>query len=386
MVTPLNYIVVANLRANDILLLSSVAVFSFSRKMSKTLALAVTAVAVLLLITTLSGLLLGLEFRVERAVFIYKYFLVVLVPGMFIQVLSSQRRIRRLMWVLLLPFLFLSGWVYFYRMSVTSGSLSGVDRVSFPGSESNLVSDAHLYANYLSIILLGYLLFVSRKLGHGALTISAVSLFSLGAIALTGSRNGLLTMSFGLVVYGALSAIYGRRIRFRGFLKSGAIVALVSVSTIVLANKYIAFAGDLLIRALNFSLFQDQSSIGRVTKLASAIDSAISTNVVLGGGVFGAPLTWYDGLLGILIAQFGFLGLAFWAIMFFVVVAVQLRIAPITTRGGRAALTLTLTYLLGNLVTEFSLVTRSMLPTLALICVVLAEASRADLIPKAPPE
>lgn len=272
-------------------------------------------------------------------------------------------------------YLFLVGWVFYYKAAVDGGAIIGLTRLSFPGSDSFLSSDAHLYSSYLSTMLLGYIFFLGKEFRHSFWKVAVILVLSIAALLLTGSRNGLLGVGVGLLVYFFLLLSGSVAIKLQNFLRIIAVCVFVMVIIYMSWAEFVTYADELLIRATSFDGLQDESGLGRIAKAGVAVEEVLDSNVFFGLGVFSASLIWYDGALSIAFAHFGLLGgVTVLGIVVFCFRYIQFRV-PASTPSGRAIFSILVAYIFMSFITEFALVTRSILPTIGLIGTIIARAT-----------
>lgn len=370
--TPYSTPLILELRLNDILLLISLFLSVTFMRVGRGHLLMLFTFLGLFVATSLASRFADLNFAPERIGFLYKYLILFLIPALTWACLNKARRLYLLLYILFFVFMFLTFWVYYYKFAVSSGAIYGVSRVSYPGAESFLVSDAHLYSNYLSMMLIGYFFWMRKALHHSMLTGIMITIVTLGALFLTGSRNGLLALATAALVYSLLWLLFSKRKLSWKVFWAGALSALAAGAAVFFfRNQIISFLGDLFFRATDFSLGSDASSISRILKFQIALNDLERGSYVFGASPFGASLVWYDGGISIILAHFGFAGLLFVILALRHVLSRIARLASLQAPAGRAALTLCVAYVVSNLVTEFALVTRSALPTIVMICLIV---------------
>lgn len=377
-VTPWNGSFLMFLRLNDILILSA---FLFSMaflRVSKYLIIALFTILFVLLLSVMVniGSLGGGE--VERLAFVYKYIMPIIAAVPLIATINSGSRLYIVQKVLFLVYLVMVGWVYYYKAAVDSGSIIGLARLSFPGSDDFLVSDAHLYSNYLSMGLVFYIFFLKKTLDHRALVSTAVILASVGAMVLTFSRNGLVIFGFSIIFYAFLSLLAGRASPHYKSLVSLFVLFLAAILGFsIWAEVIVNYTAEAVDRAFNFDFSIDPSAIGRLEKFLVAVSDWSAGSVFFGAGIFGSSLIWYDSGVGIILAHMGLVGILyiFGGLSFLVFIVVKRY--GLEPSGVRAFITILTGYIISNGITEFALVTRSALPvTLYIITPVIYEKIR----------
>ncbi|WP_448329065.1 hypothetical protein [Sulfitobacter sp. M13] len=361
--TPWNMVVLDPLRFNDIFIVSALVISSAFLPLSKKLLTALAAVFFALLISILfnADFLGSADFT--RLAFVYKYAIPIIVPIVFVATTVSTQRLRGVEISLLVSFLILVAWAYYYKFSVDSGSIFGLSRLSYPGSKDFLVSDAHLYSNYLSMALIFYFLYLRRSLKHPVWVTSAVVIFSMGGLILSGSRNGLAVIIVSAIIYSVLKMASGRAHISRSFaIKASLILFILGfIASYIhpVATEFFAEASE---RAFKFDFFNDVSSMSRVLKFEIAISEWLSSSVFFGASIFGASLTWYDSGLGIILTHIGLGGLLLILLIIFYFLRLVARTCGSNSIVYAITATLVISYAFSNGITEFALVTRSALP------------------------
>jgi hypothetical protein len=368
---PWNTPLVGGFRANDLLLLATLVVVLSALQVSRRL----MAGFLIFLVIMMASIAVSLGFRptmsVERVAFLYKYALLFFIPVAAFALLTTPSRARRLEACLLYGFLFLVVWVYAYNFLVSIGTIRGVDRASFPGSTDLLVSDAHLYSNYLGVSLLFYMLHLRERRGHNVLVASVIILLAAGALVLTGSRNGLLTLVLGLALWVVVGLFLGTIVIGRTVAIMLGLFGLVGLAAAIYFRELLLVVFSVAAsRAFNFDLSGDESSQNRLLKLGVAIEDWLGSSFMLGAGIFGASFLWYDTGVGIVLAHLGFLGASFFIV--FLVLVYKRLVPALRSRMCRVSFVILSVYVFSNLITEFALVTRSLLPVMLYICVPLA--------------
>ena len=308
----------------------------------------------------------------ESLIFVYKYFLIIILPMLMLSLLKNSFRIKIFEIMSLVSFVSLIIWSYYYVLAVEAGTIFGVSRVSFPGSDTFLRADAHLYSNYLAMSLLFYFLYLRHSFGHNFLFSILLIGFGFGAMVLTGSRNGILVFSLGILLWYFLTATSGRiNISVRSGLRLSAFLICLALGFFFLFEEMVDFFSSAAERAFLFQFSGDESSEARIVQLSIAIDDWLSSSVLFGASILGASFRWYDTGLGILLVHFGLVGFIFLSLLMFLAIKVLTR--DLSSPLSRVSLVLLLVYCFSNLITEFALVTRSLLPVVAYICIPIAK-------------
>lgn len=368
---PVSTTLLAGLRATDLLLVLLIAKTSwFGRYGAVPLFAFLLCVTAITLSIFLGGISQGAP-NFERLIFLYKYALVFLVPILVTKVVKAESDIKRVMRCYLHVFLILSSWVYIYLILRSVGVIQGNFRPSFPFSDDYMVSDAHLYSAYLAISLVMILTYFRQRLKINNAKAVFILFLGLGALLLTGSRTGLaiIFVSTPFLAMGFLVSL--SRARLASAAVSLVLVAL--VLSILLETGYLGEVvdryNDLLLRAANFDLIYDISSINRVDKLVLAISEVKHTFWILGPGILYCSLTWYDGILAVLLAHGGVALVGGFTLYFlyFLYFAVATAFGPAVTRKVGFYLTMCLVLIFtANIISEYILVTRSGFPMILL--------------------
>lgn len=280
------------------------------------------------------GILAPKNLEVEKLVFIYKYMSIGFVVYIFI---NSIRHLNKLHLIFSIILFILSFWVYYYYFIFETITFKS-SRVSFPFSNSFEDSDAHLYS-YVLIIL--YTIRCFKKTHKYFFVLE--SIFILGALALTGSRLGLIL--FPIVFIYTL---------FRDTKKFFSLNYLILVSGILIIGIYfvdILFQNDLIARATGFN-FSGGSSISRQRKINIGIEQIFNT-FPFGNGNISSEIRWFDnGFIQILVS-FGV----------FPTILILFYLFLIKSKLNKHQLLSLLVLFLSFFSAEFFLTTRGLVPT-----------------------
>ena len=366
---PWNQYILLSFRANDLMLLGSIFSLVIVSRVNKEIFFGYCFFMAAIVFSILIASFSWHSADSERLVFLYKYTLIFFIPIITLSCIKNFRQLGFICHALFISFLFMICWVYYYVFSVGSGVIIGVSRVSFPGSDDFLTSDAHLYSNYLAISLLFYLFYYRIKGNHGLIISSFVCLTCLGALILTGSRNGLLLLILGIFLRLGLLPFSGKKVRLS---KSKlAIFLILSTATMFLGFRiwieFSDFFSDAADRALNFDFTNDLSTQGRIAKIYLAFSDIERTSLLFGASIFRSSLTWYDNGLSIVLVHSGILGIMLILSSLLLIFAKFLK--NIRSSEYQAAFCLLSVYSISNVITEFALVTRSALPVIIYITV-----------------
>lgn len=305
--------------------------------------------------------------------FFYKYFFIFAFLISLSALEVNQKQLKIIYNLLYIVYFFLFIWVFIYIYLVSNKMLIGSYRPSFPFSNNYQTSDAHLYANYLSLSFVFFHL-TQRNFKVPLFLKIIESLFIIPAIFLTGSRNGLLILFLGIIISFLLSLanmknllkelLYFSRI----FLFIGIILLVLSFSHLNL-NLDVLINLDLLInRALTFG--SDESSMGRIYKFHQALNEASHGLYFLGEGLFSRQGVWYDGIHSQIISAGGFL--SFLVFLFIFLYYWNKKNVYFETKALSYTYSIMLfLYFISNFITEFVLVSRSLIPFLLYIFVLI---------------
>lgn len=369
LLSPLNFSVIEPLRLADILILLAIPLLLFYPVKLSTLMVFLSflalVVASLMAFATRSSSIIFSE-SIDRLVFVYKYSLIFLIILSVPIVLSTKFGIYVISRLTFLTLMFLGIWGVFYYMMVSAGVWDGLGRINFPGTDGVAESDAHLYSNVLSILTAAYVLYLGDALKH-----SKVFKFSLLALCLiclwmAGSRNGLVSLLVVFLVYLAHYPFVKMRFAYPKIVTF--FIALVGFAFTFIYFNLEAFVRVALSGRMFLLRFEDTSSLVRVQNFYVALDDAFSSSFFFGASFVGASFLWYDSGIGIIIAHFGFFGI-FFLLICVILIGFYIFTADCSIKMRFASFSIFIAYFVGCVITEFFLVTRSVLP--AIICIML---------------
>ncbi|SMH56173.1 hypothetical protein [Maritimibacter sp. HL-12] len=370
---PWNSALMSSFRANDLFLLASLLTIIPLKRVSGVFLLLWYIWMVILLVSLTRSSLVSYPHDLSRLAFFYKYSLIFFVPLVFLALVDRVSRLRLVEVFVFVTFVFLIAWAYFYPIAINRGVLIGVSRASFPGPASFEISDAHLYSNYLAVSLLYYMIYYQKIRRHSAFLTFAVVLSALGALVLTGSRNGFVVLGLGGVVWFLFVGSFRSRVSKGVAFRVLALVVVSAMLSIAFWEQISDFLGGAAARAFNFSFGSDASAQNRLVLLGVAVDDMIHSSVLFGASLIGASVLWYDSGFGILLAHSGFAGVIY---IVFLLLLFFLLYFPLRLRiEYRTSLVLFIVYAFSNMITEFALVTRSVLPSIVCIMIPLVSAN-----------
>ncbi|MGY4686676.1 hypothetical protein [Petrotoga sp. DB-2] len=134
---------------------------------------------------------------------------------------------------------------------------------------------------------------------------------------------------------------------------------------------FLNISGDtslLITRTLSFSV--DESVLGRVTKFQTAVQEASNSIYLFGVGLFSKQGIWYDGIHSQIIATGGLISL----LIFFLLFLYYWRKNVNSFRRKKIYYlfsVLLFLYFISNLITEFALVSRSLIPFLFYVFILI---------------
>lgn len=317
--------------------------------------------SVVILLCLLFSQLLGLVYvgfnDVYGLIFFFKYITIFIMLLLFShhQLVSNLFPFFKILYFL---YIVLIAWVFLYLYFVTSGYINGSYRVSFPFSNDYWVSDSHLYSVVLAFLSFSYIFMLSAKLEHSKYKVFLISIFGITSIFLTGSRSGVLVFFIGLIVF-TLINIKMVKINYTIAFLFFVFLVFLFVPTIDFQNfNSLSYVVE---RAMNFSLSNDESSGGRITKLYLSLSETFIFYNIFGVGPLSNVGDWYDGIISILISHGGFM-LIFIIFLFLVLYIFYLKLNFINDYQFKFFITLILMYLLSNMITEYVFVFRNSLP------------------------
>lgn len=379
----INYKVAFNLRPVDIVLILFAiwGVLNNDIKL-RSFSLLICIFYILYFLSTIYGVLCIGVVNPQNFVFIYKYSVLFICVWLFLSSRLNERQIRFLLKILFFSFIAVLAYEYvtLYLFKVRYPNLVGTFRPNFPFTDpfpsegGGYLGDAHLFAAYISTGLLAIIF--SRQYGLLRIGLPFYSLLLIVVFAgmlLTGSRNGIVTFSATVVLCGFLGlakkiAASKNLVRIKRASLQLVFVGLVAVAA--LTALYIKYgtqqnlAKRLLRRAFYFSLSEDQSYLGRVRKFTAAWDLVLDSPVIIGPGLQSASCSFFDGAVPSILVSAGLGGVCVYATIIVASFAILHKKATQNQRLKEFQILsfVSLNYLLANLITEFFLVSRSVIP------------------------
>lgn len=350
-----NFSLFGPIRINDFLLFILLLCFGGRFKATEVLALFVLA-----FVSVLGGMDVFDSANPERLIFLYKYavpFIIIWVirgrDNSFYYVVGSYSFL-----VVLLSF-----WVFvsvFFRY----------DFLHLPYRPSYIfsnITDSHLLSSFLGFSACVVLVFKSLSL---LTTKQFMFIFPIvvSAVLMSTGRGGLV-----LVTVFVLYRIFFSLSHFSGVFRINKFIALIGVLLIASISLFVYF--DLVLelvgssRTFNWRFDQDASSLARLSNLNLAFEESLN-GFPLSSGLLGAYLVFYDGGLSFILAHFGLLLLGLF------VVFLLRCLFLFHTVGGASLSGLLFVYIIENLITEYFMVSRSVIPSVAILFVLFSIYSR----------
>ncbi len=378
---PINYPLFLRLRAVDIvfILFAAWGLANNEVKSRQLLAL-ICAFYIFYFLSTLYGVLFVGIVTPNNFIYAYKYSVLFVLLWLILSSKLNEPQINKLLRLLLFSFLFV---VTYELISIYAAMYVGIGqfRPAFPltapfpqKTGGYYVSDAHLLAAYLSTGLLAMILCKYYNL----LKIRAPFYYALFiiifiAMLLTGSRNGIMTFAATIVLFNVylfrkrLSDVRSLTIVRRTTLQ---LVFVLAITGIVISLCYLEFRkqshlpGAILNRAFSLDFLQDESALGRVRKLGVAADLVLDGPVLIGVGLQSAPLRFFDGAIASILVSSGLGGIFIFTTIILIFFVGLYKKAVQNQRGSEFSILffVSLNYILASLVSEFFLVSRSVIP------------------------
>ena len=380
---PINYPLLLSLRPVDIVLILF-AIWSISklRVKFKPVPILIGVFYIFYLLSTLYGVLFLGVVNLQNFAFIYKYSVLFICIWLVLSSKPEEKQITFLLKLLLFSFIVVIAYEYvsLYTFKIWQPNLASKFRPNFPftkpfpSESSGYLGDAHLLASYISTGLLAIIFCGQYRLLKIPWFFYCMLLtITFGGMLLTGSRNGVVTFSATLILFGLW--MFAKRIldpknmviAKRDILRISLVILAGSAIIITFYLKYAAqdeVLNGLLHRAFYFNPSQDQSYLGRIRKLNSAWHLLLSSPVIVGPGLQSSQQPFFDGAIPSLLVSTGLGGLfVFTAII--VTAFLDLHKEAVKNQRQsefRILFFVSLNYLLANLITEFFLVSRSVVP------------------------
>ncbi|RAP33980.1 hypothetical protein DID77_02130 [Candidatus Marinamargulisbacteria bacterium SCGC AG-439-L15] len=330
-------------------------------------------------------------FNFQYSILYYKYFLIFCIPIVYLSLVNSQKIFNTQMKLWCFSFIFLLFWPFIRLFLILSNQLQAGLRPDFPFSTSLLkhgVGAGHLYSVLIGFGVLFFLMYkIFSKKKNVFLFFFLFFVVASIVLIMTGSRGGI----FGVVtILFFLSIIYPKYFFSFRVLKRFFVVIITLIPFIVWKTMSLSIWENdgfkqLVLRSFRFNFFQDSSSFGRIAKLFQSLEFIQSNGFFIGNGPF-VPQFWFDGLIANIISSSGFIGLILFALgaYNFNKRALYYGLKNDRYREYVVFKWLIYYYVLTNIVvTEFILVTRSVVPCLSLLMLLyIAIKNDYDIFPE----
>ncbi|MBS4218991.1 O-antigen ligase family protein [Bacillus sp. FJAT-49711] len=373
---PVNYNLGFGIRFVDIIVITFIAIILFTsnfHKLSHTFIYLYIFLLLYLLSMGYGIIFIGIESS-SNFFFIYKYMLPFLLAYSLLKVKLEEQQIYRLIKWFFLIFFLLIIYTYLYVLV-----FSGEGRPSFPFSNDMTWGvDAHLFSAYLSNSLLAFIMFATYKYKLSYTKRLIIFSASFGALLLTGSRTGILTLAIVMVVilitYFFKSFKIGL-IKYRTifFVLTLILLIPVAVYSYDLVNQQDNYKENLINRALNFNLAEDQSSLSRLNKARMGLELVNKELIFIGVGMQSTEMVWFDNSIANIVVSSGYLGLiAFiFIIVSFIKNTYKVAVRHDRLREFNVFFVVFTHYILVNMITEYFLVSRSIVPFIVFIILII---------------
>lgn len=366
---PINYKLFLTFRITDFILMWTILLFIIYYKFDLTIY--VILFMLFLLFFVISNIVSAFRFSVfniENLLFLYKYCLPFIIIYIFTRTVKDKEELVFYIKISNIIFILMALYVYFFLFLSTTGFFPFGMRPAFPFTDvwTRKASDAHLYSAYLSNSLLFYIISF-KVLGKKSIFNYIVLVITIGALLLTGSRNGILTIILTLFLYFFylnLKNINNLNTKIRKGMLFIIVFMTFLIIAVVLNIEKFSFYEDFIIlveRALAFNFFNgDTSSNVRITNLTESINLSLES-CLLGIGITNTESSWLDGGISHLLVSSGF-----WGVLVFISI-IMILICNTYIKSNNLdsfmfVFLLILNYTVSNLISEFFLITRSIVP------------------------
>jgi len=379
----INYPLFLSLRLVDIVLIIFAAwgIFNLGIK-SRLVPILVGLFYIFYFLSTLYGtIFIGIT-NTKNFVFVYKYSVLFVCAWLVSSSKLEEKHIRLLLKILLFTFVvvliheFVSLWVFQTRHPALALTFRPNFPFTkpFPHKRSGYLGDAHLLAAYISTGALAILFCRQYGLFKIRLPFYCVLLIIVfSAMLLTGSRNGVVTFSVTIFLFGfwvfikKLAAPKSCTIIKKDSIELVFVAFIVCALLIGLYTKWGAqnnLVNRLCHRTFYLNISKDQSSLGRISKFAHAYDLAHTSPLIIGPGLQSSPKSFFDGAIPSILISAGIGGLLVFAT---IIIASFLVLHMEANKNQRQSefhilFFVSFNYILANLITEFFLVSRSAVP------------------------
>lgn len=375
---PFNLQILGPFRATDIFISLSIIMFFLKLQMDKLYFNFLLLIFILIFLSSVFGLAIVGFVQLETIGFLYKFYFPFLLFALVVTLLKYKDYSKIIHFALFSTFLFLVIWVYLYSYLRDLGIVVGNYRPSFPFSEDFNISDAHLYSSYLALGLIMYLFYWSKFFNIAGFFNYLLFILSLGSIFLTGSRGGIVLVFAAFLIWIVLIGYKIVLAKLYYLPVAGFLVLIIINMDILPMPGEDSF--KLISRAMDFELADDESSLGRIRKLKTSFDQTERVGYLLGVGLFSNKLIWYDGLIGIINSYLGLLGIfLFLGFVLYVIFSIY-KLAIYEKYGSYIFIIVFITYFIANIITEYFLVTRSVVPVVVFLATIYFDILKKKIL------
>jgi hypothetical protein len=385
---PVNYSLFLKLRIVDVLILALVMVaLPYLRTRVSSVFFLVMAFFLMYFLSMMYGITtIGIVTR-NNLFFFYKYVLAFVLVWTLTSIRLPEASIDRIERLTHFVFAMLVLYALCYPVLRAAQIIQGNFRLTFPFTNINSeMSDAPLYSVVLTTLLVGYLFTPRPKRRYTYLKNTAITLLTILAIFLSGSRTGLISMPVTFFIYGmrwAFRSLFSGRLTI--YRRVGTIfLIIICVGVLVgFALQSISNPGitRILGRVTSLNLLLDDSILSRIDKSTLAIESVFHGPLIIGIGMQSIHNTWIDNSYTNILVSSGFVGLAvFLLIIFFFLHDAKREATEKMKLSVYTALEYTfINYLISGITSEYFLVTRGLVPFAILTAIFIQRIRGADL-------
>ena len=281
----------------------------------------------------------------------------------------SNREIKLLFYLFALMFLFMLVWTLLYQLLKLRGLVRGSWRTSYPFTRASSGSDAHMLSAYFSFhIVLMYICWKKHLLKMNAFFFSILLGLSFGAMLITGSRNGIVSIAICVLIIwwitrpGRRGAVYKHDIALLAILLIVLFLGIMFISSRTSGLFTSEYGIKSLIERATKLDFNDNSASFRLLKFSYAFEETLSGPAIIGIGAITSKMGWYDGSIASLLANSGFGGFFVFIILIYTMLKKNHAKGLLNKNEDYTQIyfILFINYIISNLITEFFLVTRGM--------------------------
>ncbi|MFY0687756.1 MAG: O-antigen ligase family protein [Cyclobacteriaceae bacterium] len=363
-----NYSIVGPFRITDLCLLVGIGLLFKDGGIKKDLFWVIITIIALLGMSLVAGLVWVRVRSIENIFFFYKFVVPFVPPILMYSIRWDTDKLKNLHRASFYAFLFLTGWVYMYMVLKLFG-MTGNWRPKWPFSSEEWGSDAHLYSSYLALGLVFFRAYWRRLFEIRSVFANLLSATTIVALVLTGSRTGVVVLvGYTLIrLFGKLKIKISIRKKY---------IFLVPLTVILLSYTGYRLATletdtreqlrlmETILRTFDFDVSSDQSANSRLDKFFLSFEQSAETHLIFGPGALAMKGNWYDGYIPQVNVLMGGIGVIFMLILPFAILYKHYRKALSNHKlfEFNVFATVLILYFLANLITEYFLVTRSVVP------------------------